>query len=467
MLVASKGGTSVAAWDIATGCFLTAYKGGGAVSNGLALVGGDYMVAVQPASSALHFWTWHRGSLLQRCFAAEALTCVAGSEDGGLCAAGAASGRIYLWQTGSGRLLKSWSAHYKPVSVLVFADGGRVLVSGGSDALVHAWLLADVTDAEAPPSVGLSSAAFSWSSHTQAVTSLWAGVGGPTSGFVASASLDHTCRMYSLATGDELASFRLPAPLRCCQGDPQEQAMYLGAADGFIYEVSLFGGGTSGSKGAGGFFTSVATTAHHKLEGHTAAVACLAFTAEGMQLVSGSEDGTVCIWDTATRQPLRVLASPGKGAITALVVVDRPRFLATAHHGGSDSRSSGSGSRADGGPARMAALRPFERYPTEHPPWQGCPVGIDGSASFRDAVGAAGLLGSSLPVQHPVVRGDGLVPLAADHGKGTALESGSISQLQDDIQRLRTELEREKEANKKLAKVNASLNSAVQLAAAQ
>lgn len=56
---------------------------------------------------------YSQGSMLQRAFAAEALTCVAGSEDGGLCAAGAASGRIYLWQTGSGRLLKSWSAHYK------------------------------------------------------------------------------------------------------------------------------------------------------------------------------------------------------------------------------------------------------------------------------------------------------------------------------------------------------------------
>lgn len=413
-LVASKGGTSIAAWDIATGCFLTAYKGGNAISNGLALVGRDYMVAVQAASSALHFWTWHRGSLLQRCFAAEELTCVAASEHGGLCAAGAASGRIYVWQTGSGRLLTSWAAHYKPVSALVFVDGGRMLVSGGNDALVHAWLVADVADANGSPSLGLPSAALSWSNHTQAVASLWAGVAAPASAFLASASLDHTCRMYSLATGNELVSFRLPAPLRCCQGDPQEVAMYLGCSEGYIYEVSLLGGDGRHDTG-GSFSTAAATSAHHRLEGHTAAVTCLAFTADGTQLVSGSEDGTVRVWDTATRQPLRVLPSPSKGAVTALVVVDRPHFLATGHRGAGNSRSSEGGSRTEGGPGHLKPLAPFERYPTEHSPWQGCPLRIDGSAAFRDAVGAAGLLGPCLSVQHPVVRGDGLLPLSAHH----------------------------------------------------
>jgi hypothetical protein len=52
-------------------------------------------------------------ALLQRCFAAEQLRCVAASPDGSLVAAGGASGRIYVWQAGSGRLLRSWPAHYR------------------------------------------------------------------------------------------------------------------------------------------------------------------------------------------------------------------------------------------------------------------------------------------------------------------------------------------------------------------
>lgn len=38
----------------------------------------------------------------------------------------------------------------QPVTALVFADGGRLLLSGGEDALAHAWLLLDVLDADLP-----------------------------------------------------------------------------------------------------------------------------------------------------------------------------------------------------------------------------------------------------------------------------------------------------------------------------
>lgn len=40
----------------------------------------------------------------------------------------------------------------QPVTALAFADGGRLLLSGGEDALAHVWLLMDVLDAEAPTS---------------------------------------------------------------------------------------------------------------------------------------------------------------------------------------------------------------------------------------------------------------------------------------------------------------------------
>ncbi len=51
--------------------------------------------------------------MLQRSFAAEALTCLACSPDGAYLAAGGASGTLYLWEVGSGRLLRAWAAHYK------------------------------------------------------------------------------------------------------------------------------------------------------------------------------------------------------------------------------------------------------------------------------------------------------------------------------------------------------------------
>eukprot|EP00198_Chlamydomonas_reinhardtii_P007316 XP_001696652.1 predicted protein [Chlamydomonas reinhardtii] len=117
--------------DPVTGSQVSAYKGNGSSRNGLATLGNDYIVAAQTHKHALHFWSWHRVSnagftplgllfiasdpeqVLQRSFAAEALTCLACSPDGAYLAAGGASGTLYLWEVGSGRLLRAWAAHYK------------------------------------------------------------------------------------------------------------------------------------------------------------------------------------------------------------------------------------------------------------------------------------------------------------------------------------------------------------------
>ncbi len=50
---------------------------------------------------------------LQRSFAAEPIVAIAASADGCHVAGGGASGHLYLWQAASGRLLRSWPAHYK------------------------------------------------------------------------------------------------------------------------------------------------------------------------------------------------------------------------------------------------------------------------------------------------------------------------------------------------------------------
>lgn len=51
--------------------------------------------------------------MLQRSFTQESLTAVAASPNGAYLAAGGNSGTIYVWDTTSGALLRSWPAHYK------------------------------------------------------------------------------------------------------------------------------------------------------------------------------------------------------------------------------------------------------------------------------------------------------------------------------------------------------------------
>ena len=42
-------------------------------------------------------------------------------------------------QLSSGALLGSWFAHYKAITSLTVIEGDCVLVSGGEDAIAHAW----------------------------------------------------------------------------------------------------------------------------------------------------------------------------------------------------------------------------------------------------------------------------------------------------------------------------------------
>ncbi len=49
----------------------------------------------------------------ERSFVAERLAAFTSSPDGSACAGGGISGAIYVWDTASGRLLRTWPAHYQ------------------------------------------------------------------------------------------------------------------------------------------------------------------------------------------------------------------------------------------------------------------------------------------------------------------------------------------------------------------
>ena len=105
---------------------------------------------------------------------------------------------------------------------------------------------------------------------------------------------------------------------------------------------------------------------------------------------AGSDDGTVTVWDLRTRQPVRMLQKAGKGAVSGVLVMDRPPFLAAGQGGrGEKGGHSGNQSRSNKGPERPQPLAPFSKYQGSAgtgKPWEGLPVVIDGGNSYRSAV---------------------------------------------------------------------------------
>ena len=65
--------------------------------------------------------------------------CLALSDNGRLLASGAQSGRIRLWDTVTGRLIRVLSGHTNTVYSLAFSPDAQRLVSGSFDRTVKVW----------------------------------------------------------------------------------------------------------------------------------------------------------------------------------------------------------------------------------------------------------------------------------------------------------------------------------------
>ena len=102
--------------------------------------------------------------------------------------------------------------------------------------------------------------------------------------------------------GTLLRSVSFPVPLHSVAADPAEHALYLGGADGRIFEVSLAGprpapdptaflglpgSGTNLVAGSGAISGSEAGE-WSVMEGHARCVTCLACTTDGGHMLSGA-----------------------------------------------------------------------------------------------------------------------------------------------------------------------------------
>lgn len=69
----------------------------------------------------------------------DALTCVAFAPDSKTVATGTESGRVILWDVGTGRQLSSATFHYGGVECLAFTRDGQWLASGGGEGETKLW----------------------------------------------------------------------------------------------------------------------------------------------------------------------------------------------------------------------------------------------------------------------------------------------------------------------------------------
>lgn len=241
---------------------------------------------------------------------------MAANSEGTYIVGGGVSGDIYLWEVATGRLLKKWHAHYRAVTCLVFSEDQSLLISGAQDGSVRVWsLLMIFDDVRREESGHLYE--YSFSEHTLPVTDVVTGYGG-CNAIIVSASQDRTCKVWSLATGKLLRNIVFPSIIDAIALDPGEHVFYAGGRDGKIYIAELNAQGSSSSS----YGLHIIGT----LSDHSKAITCLAFAMDGFQLLSGSEDGMVRVWDTKTHNIIRIFKH-AKGSVNNILVVGQPLSL--------------------------------------------------------------------------------------------------------------------------------------------
>ena len=211
------------------------------------------VITTRAGKATTAIFAWGRESPVSRFAAPEQLGPIVFSNDGIHIAAGGVSGSVYVWELCTGQLLCAWKAHYRKVLALKFTDDDAVLVTGGDDAMVHLWDFAQALANEAIPERSLLRTV---TASRTGVTGIACGSGGILSR-IATSSLDHTCRVFSAASGVEAFCATYSNALLCVCLDIAETQVYTGSIDGLVHVGDLINGGT------------------FSLSGHEAAVTCL------------------------------------------------------------------------------------------------------------------------------------------------------------------------------------------------
>ncbi|KAJ3286636.1 Pre-rRNA-processing protein ipi3 [Borealophlyctis nickersoniae] len=452
--ITGDNGGQIHIWDLRSGAVLGTLKGNRCDPRTVAVIPSPFapllssaLIAGQNDKAMLGLWTWAKTQQKAKFVVPEKMSSVSVSHSGAFCVAGGLSGRIYVWEFSTGNLLRMFDAHYKAVKGICFTSDDAAFVTAGEDSVLNVWILSRVLDQSSDTSPTPHA---TLSSHALPVTDVRIGSGLFNQARIFSSSLDRTVKIWEAASGDLLATILFPKAIKAVVVDPGETKMYAGAVDGTVFGVDLYrrdGEGVTGlrqgtvedAEGMGGVF-----------RGHSQSITSLDLSFDGTLLLSGSEDGTAIVWDTASRQSLRTF-SQHKSPVSDVRILLRPPELmdaAGSSHLIPTFKPFKRFQKSSTTDAAAAASGDLEKEAVRVAGWSGVKYELD--AFERDTQISGDTTPSIRTTLHEAID-SGIVSGGRGAGSGKA---------QSEIERLREEVARLSERNRVLREANDELYQA-------
>ncbi|QSJ21001.1 AAA-like domain-containing protein [Nostoc sp. UHCC 0702] len=203
---------------------------------------------------------------------------VAISSDGKTIASASWDKTIKLWDTATGKLIRTLTGHSASVYGVAISSDGKTIASASNDKTIKLWDTATgkIIRTLTGHSASVSGIAFSSDGKT-----------------IASASLDKTIKLWDTATGKLIRTF----------------TGYSAASP--VSGVAISSDGKTIASASDDKTIKLWDTATGKLirtlTGHSALVSGVAISSDGKTIASASDDKTIKLWDTATGKLIRTL----------------------------------------------------------------------------------------------------------------------------------------------------------------
>lgn len=286
---------NVCVWDYNSGSSLQTFKNSSAVPHGLEFVKADYLLLAAYNKPYIVCWNLKGKSQSTKINTSGCVSCMASTQCGNYLAI-AIEEKIFILHLYSGRILSVLTRHLLHVKCLKFSSNDKYLITAGDDTSILVWDFNQVLTTEReylkPHLV--------WSSHSMKTNDLYVS---PISDRVVSISADQSCKFWNLANEIPFPTQNLlfqSTPI-CCLFDHLETNLYVGLANGGLLAISI--------KTILHESDKLITDAmdNKSFLGHKQKVNCLAISLDDFTLASGSSDCDIRIWDTQSRQCIKVI----------------------------------------------------------------------------------------------------------------------------------------------------------------